>query len=107
MCLITTNAFCLGVDTDSPKTLKSDKIYYNVKSEEIKASGNTELTNAVKNILCMIEYIHGALIYNYKSRNNKSDIRTSDNLYKLYFNAINITSSLFPQSNKFGGCEVN
>ncbi len=46
MCLITTNAFCLGVDTDSPKTLKSDKIYYNVKSEEIKASGNTELTNA-------------------------------------------------------------
>lgn len=45
MCLITTNAFCLGVDTDSPKTLKSDKIYYNVKSEEIKASGNTELTN--------------------------------------------------------------
>ena len=45
MCLITTNAFCLGVDTDSPKTLKSDKIYYNVKSEEIKTSGNTELTN--------------------------------------------------------------
>ena len=28
---------------------------------------NQELTNAVKNILCMIEYIHGALIHNYKS----------------------------------------
>lgn len=45
MCLITTNAFCLGVDMEEPKTIKSDKVYYNVKSEEIKASGNTEMSN--------------------------------------------------------------
>ncbi len=46
ICLITTNAFCLGVNMDEPKTLKSDKVYYNVKSEEIKTSGNTEMINA-------------------------------------------------------------
>ena len=46
VCLITTKAFCLGVNMDEPKTIKSDKIYYNVKSEEIKASGNTEVFNA-------------------------------------------------------------
>lgn len=45
VCLITTNAFCLGVNTDEPKTIKSDKVYYNVKTEEMKASGNTEMTN--------------------------------------------------------------
>ena len=45
MCIITTNAFCLGVNTDEAKTVKSDKIYYNVKSEELKTSGNTEVTN--------------------------------------------------------------
>lgn len=43
--LITTNAFCLGVNMEEAKTIKSDKIYYNVKSEEMKASGNTEMTN--------------------------------------------------------------
>ena len=46
MCMITTNAFCLGVNMDEAKTIKSDKIYYNVKSEEIKVSGNTEVVNA-------------------------------------------------------------
>ena len=46
MCLITTNAFCLGVNMDEPKTIKSDKIYYNIKTEEMKTSGNTEMTNA-------------------------------------------------------------
>ena len=45
-CMITTNAFCLGLDVNEAKTIKSDKIYYNVKTEEIKASGNTEVTNA-------------------------------------------------------------
>ncbi len=45
LCLVCTNAFGLGVDVNEPKTIKSDKIYYNVKSEEIKASGNTEITN--------------------------------------------------------------
>ncbi len=45
MCLITTNAFCLGIDMEEPKTIKSDKVYYNLKSEEIKTSGNTEITN--------------------------------------------------------------
>ena len=46
MCMITTNAFCLGVNMDEAKTITSDKIYYNVKSEEMKTSGNTEMVNA-------------------------------------------------------------
>lgn len=48
-CLVSafaTNAFCLGMNFDEAKTIKSDKIEYNLKSEEIKASGNTEVTNA-------------------------------------------------------------
>ena len=45
MCLITTNAFCLGINTDEAKTIKSEKVYYNVKTEEMKTSGNTEMTN--------------------------------------------------------------
>ncbi len=45
LCLITCNSFALGVDTNSPRTIKSDKIEYNIKSEEIRASGNTEITN--------------------------------------------------------------
>lgn len=43
--LLFNNALALGIDTDAPKTIKSDKIEYNVKSEEIKTSGNTEITN--------------------------------------------------------------
>ena len=46
-CLIyTANALALGVNLDEAKTIKSDKIEYNVKSEEMKTSGNTEMTNA-------------------------------------------------------------
>ena len=45
-CFFITTAFALGVDMDSAKTIKSDKIEYNVKTEEIKTSGNTEITNA-------------------------------------------------------------
>ena len=41
-----TCAMALGVDMNSPKTIKSDSIEYNVKTEELKASGNTEMTNA-------------------------------------------------------------
>jgi LPS-assembly protein len=40
------NVFALGVNLDEAKTIKSDKIEYNVKSEEIKTSGNTEIVNA-------------------------------------------------------------
>jgi hypothetical protein len=29
------NAFALGVNLDEPKTIKSNKVIYNVKSEEI------------------------------------------------------------------------
>ena len=43
---VPTFAMALGVDFDSPKTIKSDSIEYNVKTEEMKASGNTEMTNA-------------------------------------------------------------
>ncbi len=42
---IATTAFALGVDMDAPKTIKSDKIEYDLKSEEMKTSGNTEITN--------------------------------------------------------------
>ena len=45
-CLFITSAFALGVDMDSAKTIKSDRIEYNAKTEEIKTSGNTEITNA-------------------------------------------------------------
>ncbi len=40
-----TNAFALGVNLNEPKTIKSDKIEYDVKSQEMQASGNTEITN--------------------------------------------------------------
>ncbi len=39
------NAFALGVNLDEPKTIKSNKVIYNVKSEEIQTSGDTEMTN--------------------------------------------------------------
>ena len=45
VCLFITNALAIGVDLDSPKTIKSDLIEYNVKTEEMKASGNTEMIN--------------------------------------------------------------
>ena len=38
--------FAIAVDANSPKTIKSDKIEYDVKSGSIKTSGNTEITNA-------------------------------------------------------------
>lgn len=38
-------AFALGVDMNAPKTIKSDKIEYDLKSEEMKTAGNTEITN--------------------------------------------------------------
>ncbi len=34
------------IDFDEPKTIRADKIEYDVKSEVIKTSGNTEITNA-------------------------------------------------------------
>ena len=40
------NAFGLGVNMDEAKTIKADKIKYNIKSEELQTSGNTEMTNA-------------------------------------------------------------
>jgi LPS-assembly protein len=41
-----TNAFALGVNMDEAKTVKSDSIEYDIKSQELKTSGNTEVTNA-------------------------------------------------------------
>ena len=47
MYFLATNAFALGVNMDidmnAAKTIKSDTIEYNMKTEEIKASGNTEM----------------------------------------------------------------
>jgi LPS-assembly protein len=44
--LIITNAIAMDMNFDEPKTIKSDVIEYNIKTEELKASGNTEMTNA-------------------------------------------------------------
>ncbi len=44
--LFTSSAFALGVKMDEPKTIKSDVIEYDIKTEEMKASGNTEMTNS-------------------------------------------------------------
>ena len=64
------DGFALGVnmsvnkvDMDEPKTIKSDVIEYNVKTESIKASGNTEMTN-----------VSGQ---HFKSDNFEYDIKTS------------------------------
>ena len=45
-CLYLPNAFGIGVNMDEAKTIKADKIKYNLKSEELQTSGNTEMTNA-------------------------------------------------------------
>ena len=44
--LVSNASFALGINMDEAKTIKSDKIEYNIKSEEMKTSGNTEMTNA-------------------------------------------------------------
>ena len=38
--------FAIGVDANEPKTIKSEKIEYDVKSVNVKTSGKTEITNA-------------------------------------------------------------
>ena len=45
-CFVVTNAFAIGVNMNEPKTIKADVIEYNLKTEEMHASGNTEMTNA-------------------------------------------------------------
>lgn len=45
-CIIApTVAGAMSVDVESPKTITADKIEYDVKSETIKTSGNTEIVN--------------------------------------------------------------
>ena len=43
--LITANAVAIEIDEKSPKTIKSDRIEYNLKTSTIKTYGNTEITN--------------------------------------------------------------
>ena len=38
-------AQAMSVNMDEPRTIVADKIEYDVKSETIKTSGNTEITN--------------------------------------------------------------
>ena len=45
-CLFIGNAFAIEIDTNAPRTIKSDKIEYNIKSEEFRATGNTQITNS-------------------------------------------------------------
>lgn len=44
-CFFVMNVMALGVNMNEPKTIKSDVIEYNVKTEEMNAVGNTEVTN--------------------------------------------------------------
>lgn len=44
-CLIAMNAVALGINMEESKSIKSDFIEYNVKTEEMKAVGNTEIIN--------------------------------------------------------------
>ena len=44
--MILSCAYGVGVDINAPKTITADKIEYDIKSETIKTSGNTEITNA-------------------------------------------------------------
>lgn len=44
--MIMSCAYGAGVDINTPKTITADKIEYDIKSETIKTSGNTEITNA-------------------------------------------------------------
>ena len=44
--MITSCAYGAGGDINAPKTITADKIEYDIKSETIKTSGNTEITNA-------------------------------------------------------------
>ncbi len=43
---LSTPLFAITVDVNEPKTIKSEKIEYDVKSGSIKTSGKTEITNA-------------------------------------------------------------
>ena len=43
---VTAHAYAVAVDVNEPKTIKSEKIEYDVKTGAIKTSGNTEITNA-------------------------------------------------------------
>lgn len=44
-CFFVMNVMALGVNMDEPKTIKSDVVEYNIKTEEMNAVGNTEVTN--------------------------------------------------------------
>ena len=46
ICFAPAVANALSVDVESQKTITADKIEYDVKSDTIKTSGNTEITNA-------------------------------------------------------------
>ena len=45
LCIYSQAAIAVAVNLDEPKTITADKIEYNVKSEEIKTVGNTEIVN--------------------------------------------------------------
>lgn len=44
-CLVAMNAVALGINMEESKSIKSDFIEYNIKTEEMKAVGNTEIIN--------------------------------------------------------------
>lgn len=45
LCLLSGASYALSVDIKEPRTIVADKIEYDIKSESIKTSGDTEITN--------------------------------------------------------------
>ena len=43
---VSTQVFAMAVDIEEPRTITADKIEYDLKSETIKTTGDTEIVNA-------------------------------------------------------------
>lgn len=53
-------SYAVSVDLEEPRTIVADKIEYNVKTEEIKTHGNTEITNKSGQRMTLVDsYISG------------------------------------------------
>lgn len=55
ICMYGASALAIGIDPNAPKTITAKKIEYDVKSESIKTSGNTEITNTSGQRLTLVD----------------------------------------------------
>lgn len=55
ICLIGAPAYAASVDLEAPKTITAPKIEYNVKSEEIRTTGSTEIVNQSGQKLTLVD----------------------------------------------------